>query len=1152
MALGNIKGGPFEDWVTNQIEQREISLGRGSGKNPKDLLYQQSKTPWLRLASSVNIDSTNSYGTLDRLLSIPGINRNEIEGINAARNFILQGGALSLNDDNSINLNSGLNTTPLNTDNAKNLSGAYGWGGTTERGLVPMPGITSAVVKYENDGALTKTTINIKCYSRTQFALIDALYMRPGYTILLEFGWSTYLQTTDGDKLLTEDEVKLETTDPFFTPALSLLLNPKSKSQRNQYRIIQKIKEERKRTSGNYEAVFGKIVNFKWSLDPDGSYNCVVELRGLGEVIESLKLNVNTKTIESTVKLSAREQAAKDLENKKKSKMIPLVALGQSGGTLIENLFAIYQNTRLDIGFKETTFEDLQGADAIKSYSMEDFPIVNNNGVCSRQKINFPNGILALTNTSTDDHVESPQIYVQFGLLLALVQKNIIPSNGRGAPITTFDVQFNNIDKDNNLMRRFPGQFPIAPQHYLIPYENHRINNLEIKYRVRVEDLLEFEDFQRSLSMGDPFNQLLKSRSSWKYNTFLGRLGSVYINVNRVASILLEQKGKINDIQKNEKDLYAFLRLLLDDININLGGINNIKMHIPNDGTVIKFVESIPQTFGGSPPINYKSKLCKFTTFGFTSNVVDNRKGSIVRNLGIDASIPSNFSSMIQIGAQPNGNQASGNATSFSNYNTGIIDRVIPTKSLVTTTEYDSPQTKQIKDFAYTVNQLIIGGWWAEWIGEGNDNSGGGLFADIFRDRHWKGDDIQAFGGLASSYHQLLNGLYSQDTSKGGMGFMEAPFFLPFNLSLDIDGMSGIVMMQRFEIDQKVLPPSYDKDSVEIIVKTVDHSISTDAWVTKLGTQSVPKIKKRKSIAKPSKQGSGGGPTSTGGSTSSVIKVNQANQFGDPVNALTRMRLTLLVRAEYGTLGVLEILERDEVTQKAIFAVMLAPQQNDPEDISNNGQKQGEPVLSLYKTGARFLVTNQKSPADGNCFWLYGNKENDYKFDHLVNNWINIQGLADYPMEKMNEYSNVLIKGGLKPTGGKNGAGIAVGDGFSLSNKFAQKSPDETILGAYSLDTQGNNDMIARVPELIKTQIGGDIDWYMDCIDDSLRIVPQRFLNTKTEKSALVQLNVKLQQFENGNKLTKYKAYPWKRDYDKIQETRRNTSTYTPVTGQKG
>ena len=78
-----------------------------------------------------------------------------------------------------------------------------------------------------------------------------------------------------------------------------------------------------------------------------------------------------------------------------------------------------------------------------------------------------------------------------------------------------------------------------------------------------------------------------------------------------------------------------------------------------------------------------------FNTFGFSrgtpNNIAgsllnDQRQGSIVRNISIDASISSNFSTMISIGAQANGNQSSGNATSFSNYNSGLIDRMIPTK----------------------------------------------------------------------------------------------------------------------------------------------------------------------------------------------------------------------------------------------------------------------------------------------------------------------------------------------------------------------------------------------------------------------------------------------------------------------------------------
>jgi len=96
MAIGNIQGGPFKDWVTNQIEQRQISLGKSTakynpetgnviGKQNQDLLYQQSKTPWLRLASSANIQSTNSYGVLDRLLTLPDISLNDIEDRKSTR-----------------------------------------------------------------------------------------------------------------------------------------------------------------------------------------------------------------------------------------------------------------------------------------------------------------------------------------------------------------------------------------------------------------------------------------------------------------------------------------------------------------------------------------------------------------------------------------------------------------------------------------------------------------------------------------------------------------------------------------------------------------------------------------------------------------------------------------------------------------------------------------------------------------------------------------------------------------------------------------------------------------------------------------------------------------------------------------------------------
>ena len=1098
MAIGNIKGGPFKDWVTNQIEQREISLGKGIaqynsetgtivGKQDKDLLYQQSKTPWLRLASSVDIESSDGYGTLDRLLSLPGISQADIKGKQAARNFILQGGALSLDTDNNINLNSGINTT------SNPLSGAYGWGGTTERGFVPMPGITGASVKYENNGALTRTEIKIKCYSRTQFALVDALYLRPGYTLLLEFGWSTYLQTNDDNRLLVEDEVKLESSDSFFTPALSMLLNPKRKSQSNQYRIIQKIKEERKRTSGNYEAVFGKIENFSWSMDPDGSYNCTIILRGPGAVIESLKMNINSTTDEQKINKDAVKVSLDDLNTEKELDPIPLIAMAQAGGTLPETLFAIYQNIRLQTGFKTPDssglLEDIYnfnlgsakvgkgftgrlnvlqgitdpGEDIMKDVVISDFPIVDNNGNYSRKSITIKNGAMGVVQTQTDDkHNFSPQVYITFGYLIALIQKLIVHKDkSTGCPFFIFDMDFQNLHEDKNYIRRIPGQFSINPLKYLIPYNNHRLNKVSQKYKTKLPYLLDWLTASNPKSL----NAFIKKHNkNWAYNKGLGRLSQVYVNINNISKILQESNVILNDLQKSDKTVINFLDTVLKDMSITLGSINNVKAIVPNDGEKIKFVENTPQTFTGNPPVPYSNKMCRFNTFGFSSNNPSQRGGSIVRNLGIDSRIPTNFSNMITIGSQVNGNQLSGNSTSFSNYNTGIVDRIMPTKVIEDISEKSvDPLESQVLKLSSVIKKMQTSTPLGESRGGravGQDN---GLMGDIYRDREWYGDDLIAFINLGTTYHQLLNGIYTQSPSIGGLGILNAPFFLPFNLSLDIDGISGIVMMQRFEIDQKILPPSYDKDSVEIIIRSVDHVITPDSWLTKLGTQSVPKFKIRKSDTSNLAEG-------TINATSKTTTAAFTGPFTDPdifdeANTQRRMKLTKFWSNSSVTLGCLNIFQTDEITIDYSLPVVM------------KGIDGGLNALSqdtLFND--RYLVVNQPNAKYPNSLWVIGNSENNYDFDNL------------YKKGEGGARVNVLMFNKPNPNG--IGPNIGVGLGFQMAAGNTQVDRyglDRSGLGAFNRFLNGTfkgykgsvDDGLVAMTKIYDT-LGKVEQWYMD------------------------------------------------------------------------
>jgi hypothetical protein len=63
-------------------------------------------------------------------------------------------------------------------------------------GFSPMPGIESADIKTLTRGSLKKATVKLTANNKQQFDIIDLLYMRLGYTVLLEWGNSIY--TTNG------------------------------------------------------------------------------------------------------------------------------------------------------------------------------------------------------------------------------------------------------------------------------------------------------------------------------------------------------------------------------------------------------------------------------------------------------------------------------------------------------------------------------------------------------------------------------------------------------------------------------------------------------------------------------------------------------------------------------------------------------------------------------------------------------------------------------------------------------------------------------------------------------------------------------------------------------------------------------------------
>jgi hypothetical protein len=183
---------------------------------------------------------------------------------------------------------------------------AYGLGGL-EFGIRAMPGIISATTKSENRGSLRTTTIQIKAWNRVQFEIIDLLYLRLGYSILFEFGNTIYFEN---DGTLIKDLPK-SLEDTFLAGKYTVSS------------ILKKIQEFRIASNGNYDAVYGKVVNFSWQFLEDGSYDITVIIRSVGDVIESLKTNVLVSDANET---SASEKCNKiqkqhDTETSKKPQL---------------------------------------------------------------------------------------------------------------------------------------------------------------------------------------------------------------------------------------------------------------------------------------------------------------------------------------------------------------------------------------------------------------------------------------------------------------------------------------------------------------------------------------------------------------------------------------------------------------------------------------------------------------------------------------------------------------------------------------------------------------------------------------------------------------------------------------------------------------
>jgi len=821
----NLIGESFAPFVKTQIDQRQVYYGSNSGNDPnfvkKRTQYLYNKEPMARLVSSVDITQNKL-----KQLGFDLADQQRLAGNGLAKEFVLFAGASqygglnqtpgSLSGSDIFNLRAGLNKSQGNTNLG---TSAYGLGGI-EFGQVPMPGITGVNVSYKNRGSLKTATITAKAYNRTQLNIIDALYLRLGYTVLLEWGWGTNYLNNNGE---VKKQLHRTMTNGFLSGSY------------NSQNVLTRISENRATFSGNWDAMYGKITNFNWSFNPDGSYDITINLVSVGDIIESLTINdvvggnvvLNSEDFEDYIddfknKLKEAYKSEKEtiiLDNGKSisvkiSKTLTVggataKAVQSPSGLELYNGFNYNDQNVLDYFTSQT---GLVSATPITGSGVG--VLASNAGLNSLTyffykniKLELDNSGLSVTGTNGDVKVldssgnryglkinfnSKPNYYIRFKTLLNYIENNLIYENKKTLSSTSGvkAIKFDRYVKDNLI--------------YINKY------SVAVDYNTVIAQNTNFPELPNEINTipvtigGNTF----KSTQS----TNAGYLMNVYLNIEWLTQTMLSNVDEEGNIS-----LYSFLSSICQGINTSFGNVNNIDVTVDEDTNLIRFIDDKPIP-GILQKLNIDDTPSEFQVYSFSANSTTdprNLRGSFVKDFSIKTEVSNKLATTLSIGAQAINAVVASNATALQSWNEGLTDRISPIKQMSNEDETQSATQKYADDITNFISLL-----------------------KKFSNRTLSVEELPQLVNLNKTWQKYIEARQAeidQTASPSGIGF------IPINLSLTMDGLSGMKIYQTFTIDSKFLPLNYP-EKLNFLIKKVSHNISQNGWETQIESLSIPKF----------------------------------------------------------------------------------------------------------------------------------------------------------------------------------------------------------------------------------------------------------------------------------------------------------------------
>ena len=624
--MGNVIGEPISRPILDQIDRRQKMQGAGYNsesvkRDPTVLNYLNNRNAWIKMASGVSISGSLGIEKLNDIFAqspelvaeAPEISA--LKGTGLAKNLVLFNTIQSINDYDPEKQQPYISRSGIRRDNllSNSIDKMYGGLGGNASGLQPVGGITDFTVESLNRGSIRKATVNIKVYNKFQFNLVEILYLRLGYIMMLEWGWDKYVSKIEPVPG-SPPEVKIDQMGPTIIEGSWFTENTHT-----QQSMLKKINDLRKTTQGNYDGFFGKVSNFSWSVNQDGSYDIKVDLITLGSVIESI--NVRKPAVDIS------------------TASIPYIQ------SQLADKFGVEENK--DGSYDDSLINNI-GSNVISQWlgqTILSFPDQNDS---------YFNLSVFATKHDNNLKVPEPQKYfIRLGEFLDQLQLRVVKDIKNGNSRKFKQLTIDTGEESNKC--------------------NYIINLIPLDVGICIFDFQFSEDFSKYSAFSSGFNEDIKwggisTKGTRDFvvkaddsNVVYGKLMNIYMNTNFLQKELdnnLDDKGNLS--------LFQYLESICKGINKATGGTTNIEPAIRNDN-IIYLLEQNP--IKGLDGLNNVEDVAPIEILGYSSKGESN----FVQDFSFNTKITPKLMNMISLGSTSEGVDAE--SIPFNNWNDGFENR---------------------------------------------------------------------------------------------------------------------------------------------------------------------------------------------------------------------------------------------------------------------------------------------------------------------------------------------------------------------------------------------------------------------------------------------------------------------------------------------